>query len=201
MQVKIPTKSKMGTWGSPWRSALRHAMAPVVLAVYVAACLGAVSAGCRSRPEAPAFEIEPFLLVWAGDADRQHDDFLAVIDADPMSETYGAVLRTVPVGTRANEPHAMEARQAPDGLLLAGGLLSGRTFVFDVRDPRNARLVYVDTPREERRYATPRAYVRLENGHRLATFGDRKGYRGGVVEVLHSAGGLVEFGSTGRFRV
>ncbi len=198
MQVMIPTK-KIGTSGSPWRSALRQRMAPVVLAAHVAACVAAVSAGCRSRPEAPAFEIEPYLLVWAGDADRQHDDFLAVIDADPMSETYGAVLRTVPVGTRANEPHAMETRQAPDGLLLAGGLLSGRTFVFDVRDPRTARLVYVDTPREERRYATPRAYVRLENGHRLATFGDRKGYRGGVVEVLHSSGGLVEFGSTGRF--
>jgi len=173
--------------------------ATVVLGMHVVAFLGAMSAGCRSRPEGPVVEVEPYLLVWAGDADRQHDDFLAVIDADPMSETYGAVLRTVPVGTRANEPYAMETRQSPDGLLLAGGLLSGRTFVFDVRDPRKARLVYVDALREGRRYATPRAYVRLENGHRLAAFGDRKGYRGGVVELLHGAGGIVEFGSTGRF--
>lgn len=186
-------------WNRPWQAAVRRVVAPVVLAAHVMVFLGGVSVGCRSRPEAPAFEVEPYLLVWAGDADRQHDDFLAVIDADPMSETYGAVLRTVPVGTRANEPYAMETRQSPDGLLLAGGLLSGRTFVFDVRDPRSARLVYVDAPREGRHYATPRAYVRLENGHRLATFGDRKGYRGGVVELLHGEGGLVEFGSTGRF--
>jgi hypothetical protein len=174
-------------------------MARIVLAAQAIAVLGSASAGCRSRPEAPVSEVEPYLLVWAGDADRQHDDFLAVIDADPTSETYGVVLRTVPVGTRANEPYAMETRQSTDGLLLAGGLLSGRTFVFDVRDPRNARLVYVDSPREGRRYTTPRSYVRLENGHRLATFGDRRGYRGGVVELLHGAGGLVEFGSTGRF--
>jgi hypothetical protein len=199
MQAMIPAKAKMRTPGGPWRSVARRARAAVVLSTLVVASVGTVSPGCRARPESPAFEIEPYLLVWAGDADRQHDDFLAVIDADPMSESYGAVVRTVPVGTQANEPHAMETRQGPDGLLLAGGLLSGRTFVFDVRDPRTARLVYVDTPREGRRYATPRAYVRLENDHRLATFGDRRGYRGGVVEVLHSAGGLVEFGSTGRF--
>src|SRR5262245_34703549 len=97
-----------------------------VLAMYVITALG-IASGCRSGPEEPALEIEPYLLVWAGDADRQHDDFLAVIDADPTSDSYGAVLRTVPVGTRANEPYAMEARQSPDGLLLAGGLLSGRT--------------------------------------------------------------------------
>jgi hypothetical protein len=197
MQAMIP--STVAMWSGPWRCAVRRAMARTLLAAHVLVCVSAVSTGCRSRPEAPTFEIEPYLLVWAGDADRQHDDFLAVIDADPTSETYGAVLRTVPVGTRANEPQAMETRQGPDGLVLAGGLLSGRTFVFDVRDPKTARLVYVDTPREGRRFVTPRAYVRLDNSHRLATFGDRKGYRGGVVEVLHSPGGLVEFGSTGRF--
>jgi hypothetical protein len=155
--------------------------------------------GCRRTPQPPAFEGEPFLLVWAGDADRQAQDFLAVIDADPTSTSYGAVVHTVPVGSRGNEPYAMEARQGADGLVFAGGLLTGRTFVFDVHDPRTAQLLRVDTPTGPRRLTAPRGYVRLANGHRIGAFGDRRGYRGGAVEMLHSAGGLVEFDPQGRF--
>ena len=51
---------------------------------------------------------ENTLLVWASDAAHAAPDFLAVIDFDRDSATYGKVLRTVPLeGANAtgNEPH------------------------------------------------------------------------------------------------
>src|SRR5262245_44833226 len=48
------------------------------------------------------------LYVWASDQDKQSPDFLAVIDFDQKSKTYGKVLNTVPVpppGNFGNEPH------------------------------------------------------------------------------------------------
>jgi hypothetical protein len=137
--------------------------------------------------------------VWTGDADRQHSDFLAVIDVDPRSPTYGVVIGTLPVGSRGNEPYAMEASPGADGLSFAGGLLTDRTFVFDVSDPRTPRLVHVDEPGPKRRFGSPRAYLRLSGGNRIAACGDQRGSRGGVVELLHSPGGLVEFERTGHF--
>src|SRR4051812_47648228 len=38
------------------------------------------AAACARQPEKPVFTGEPFLLVWAGDADRKNADFLAVLD-------------------------------------------------------------------------------------------------------------------------
>lgn len=172
--------------------------ARAIPAALLAVALCGLVIGCRTRPPEPLFSGEPFLLVWAGDADRLHSDFLAVIDADPTSPQYGTVRHTVPVGSAANEPYAMERELTRDGLLFAGGLLTGRTFVFDVNDPLNARLVYVDDPGPERQYAAPRAYLQLPSGHRVATAGDRRDYRGDVVELLHSPGGLVEFTRGGR---
>src|SRR5262245_27473052 len=106
-----------------------------------------VLGGCRGPKEAH-FTGEPFLLVWAGDVDRQNSDFLAVLDADPNSESYGKVLRTYPVRSRGNEPQRRNAAPRPDRRVFAGGVLTGRTFVFDVRQPLAARLVRVDEPDE-----------------------------------------------------
>lgn len=164
----------------------------------VAVAICALGFGCRAQPPGPVFSGEPFLIVWAGDADRLDSDFLAVLDADPSSPRYGDVLHTVPVGSTGNEPYALERELSPEGFVFAGGLLSGRTFVFDVHDPLSARLVRVDDPAPARRYATPRAYVRLPGGRRVATAGDRRDYRGHVVELLYGPGGLVEFTSGGR---
>ncbi len=155
--------------------------------------------GCRPRPATPPFTGEPYLLVWAGDADRRDSDFLAVIDADPTSPAYGAVVHTVPVGSAGNEPHAMESVLAPDGRVFAGGLLTSRTFVFAIGEPSKATLLHVDTPGADRRYATPWAYLPLPSGHRIAAFGDRQGYRGGALELLYQPGGLVELDAGGRF--
>jgi hypothetical protein len=187
---------KSATTGQPRSgkgSGIRHAVMVPALAVWLV-----LAAGCGLRGPEDEFTGEPYLIVWAGDADRRHPDFLAVVDAHPRSPTYGVVVRTLPVGTAGNEPHAMERTFAPDGLVFAAGMLTDRTFVFDVRDPTTPRIAHVDEPDPTRRYGTPRAFLRIANGNRVATCGDRRGYRGGVLEMLRWAGGLVEFDARGR---
>ena len=58
-----------------------------------------------------------FLAVWAGDADRRDDDFLAIIDVRAESPTFGHVLSTVTVGSKGNEPHHIDFALRPDGTL------------------------------------------------------------------------------------
>src|SRR5579885_3089771 len=159
-----------------------------VAAVVVLAAL----AGCARGPEQPAVT-EPYLVVWAGDADRTDSDFLAVIDANPTSATYGKVLRTIPVRSRGNDPCGLDGAMRADRRVFATGVASGRTFVFDLRDPLAGRLLHVDEPGPGRRLAAPWAVAALPDGRAAVTCVDRVGYRGGPRELLQQAGGLLEF--------
>jgi hypothetical protein len=166
--------------------------------VAVAVVVGVLTA-CTRRPETPLFTGEPYLLVWAGDADRQNADFLAVLDADPTSPSYGRVLKTYPVRSRGNEPHALNAVPRADRRVFASGLLTNRTFVFDLRQPLAARLLHVDEPGPTRRFWAPQTYVTLPSGHVVVTCPDQAGYRGEPRELLAASGGLVEFDADGTF--
>ncbi|HYV58339.1 MAG TPA: hypothetical protein VE911_12370 [Candidatus Nitrosopolaris sp.] len=165
----------------------------------VVAVLGLVLwvGGC-ARHEAPLFTGEPFLVVWAGDADRQNSDFLAVLDADPTSASYGKVLRTYPVRSRGNEPNLLTAVPRPDRLVFATALLTSRTFVFDLRQPLAGRLLHVDEPDARRRLWAPQEPVSLPNGYVAIACSDPAGYRGDPREVVTAAGGLLELNSDGR---
>jgi selenium-binding protein 1 len=109
----------------------------------IAALLAAGSAPARAvGDDGPPRERT--LYVWAGDEARLAPDFLAVIDFDDQSPTYGAVLKTVPLpapGNLRNEPH--HCHLSSDRKVLACGgllsLLSGQNgmFFFDVSDARN----------------------------------------------------------------
>jgi 56kDa selenium binding protein (SBP56) len=87
---------------------------------------------------------EKTLYIWAGDQERVRPDFLAVIDFDAHSPTYGRVLRTVllpPPGNVGNEPHHCHL-SADKNILACGGLLSvlkGQhgIFFFDVSNARH----------------------------------------------------------------
>ena len=85
---------------------------------------------------------EKHLFVWAGDQARTAPDFLAVVDFDESSSSYGTVIDTVPLpgsGASGNEPHHVGL--STDGRVLAcGGLLSvlkgqSEIFFFDVSNP------------------------------------------------------------------
>src|SRR5213593_4858635 len=153
---------------------------------WAAAILVLLSA-CARHPEAPLFTGEPYLLVWTGDADRQNSDFLAVLDADPTSPSYGKVLRTYPVRSRGNEPQALIAVPRQDRRLFATGLLTDRTFVFDLRQPLAGRLVHVDEAGPERRVWAPQEVVSLPNGHAVVACSDPARYRGEPREVVTAA--------------
>jgi 56kDa selenium binding protein (SBP56) len=89
------------------------------------------------------------LYVWAGDQARVAPDFLAVIDFDEESETYGKVIRTVPVpppGNISNEAHHCHL-SADKKILGCGGLLSllrgqNGIFFFDVSDARHPKFLF-----------------------------------------------------------
>lgn len=167
-------------------------------AAVVGAAIVFSTAGCARGPKTPPFTGEPYLAVWAGDADRQNSDFLAVVDVDPSSATYGKVLRTYPVRSRGNEPHAVGMRERSDRRLFAGGLLTNRTFVFDLRQPLAGRLMTVDDGGPARKFWAPQAFVTMPNGHVVATCSDPARYHGDPVELVNAPGGLLELGADGQ---
>ncbi|MBI3663460.1 MAG: hypothetical protein HY234_10490 [Acidobacteria bacterium] len=84
-----------------------------------------------------------YLYVWAGHDARTESDAMLVVDITAGSPTYGKVVRAVSVGSIGNEPHHIGL--SPDGgTIVAGGLLSGRVFFFDIKgDAARPRLAKV----------------------------------------------------------
>lgn len=125
-----------------------------------------------------------YLFVWAGDADQQDSDFLAVIDAGQSEPTYGQVVATLPVGMHATMPHHTEYEFPSGGTLFANGWAVGRTFLLDLGDPLNPRLVGQFDSVEG--YSFPHSFARLPDGHVLGAFqarGARYAPPGGLVEL------------------
>ena len=145
-----------------------------------------------------------YLFLWAGDSARQASDFLAVIDADPASARYGAVLTTLPTGMAGTHPHHTEAEMPADGHLLANGFGAGRTWLFDLTTPRQPAILasFGDLAG----FSHPHTYTRLADGNVLATFqyqadtasAEAAGEHGAMaMGGPHSTGGLVEMDERG----
>lgn len=131
-----------------------------------------------------------YLFVWAGDDAKQSNDFLAVLDADPKSAHYGQAVASVAVPGPSGTPHHTELEMPEDGFLLANAFESGRSMLFDLREPLHPSLVTSFGDLDG--YMHPHTYVRLPNGHVLASFQ----YHGGH-EPTSDGGGLVEFDERG----
>ena len=141
------------------------------------------------------------LFVWAGDADKQHSDFLAVVDIDPGSPTYAGVLATLPVGATGTLAHHTEYEMPAGGVLWANGFAAGRTFRLDLRDPTRPRLAGSFADRGP--FSHPHSLARLPGGNVLATFQHRvddRGATGGLVE-LDSTGQLIRYGAAAAPRI
>ncbi len=159
--------------------------------------------GCqRAEPVAPEWETaarpaaeaarhtgSDHLFVWAGDADRESSDFLAVVDARRSEPTYGEVVATLPVGATGTMPHHTEYEFPANNMLFANGWEAGHTFVIDLRNPREPKLAADFIGAEG--YSFPHSFARLPNDHVLATFQGRDGEYG-------SPGGLVELDALGK---
>lgn len=148
------------------------------LAAACLACLGGASvAASDTKPSR-------YLFAWAGDADEKDSDFLAVIDVDPASATYGQVVSTGPIGVKATMPHHIEYETPPGTKLFANGWKSSHSFVLDIADPLKPR-VSADFKRAGD-YIYPHSFARLPNGNILATFqsiGDKYAPPGALVEL------------------
>jgi hypothetical protein len=148
----------------------------------------------RDRPDR---DRENTLLVWASDEAHISADFLAVIDFNRDSRTYGKILHTVPLtgaSAMGNEPHHVGLSR--DGRTLAlGGLLSvlrgqDQVFFFDVADPRNPTFIRSDNPPGA---SITDEFAPLHNGGFLVTFmGGANGAAPGRVVEYNDATGLVQ---------
>ena len=160
--------------------------------IVLIAAAGLACAGPGRDPdtgETPAIVAESYLYVWAGDPDENDSDFLAVIDASPESDQFGAVLSTVPVGKSAGAHHSEHVMPA-GGHLVVNGFRSGQSWVVDVEDPLHPTIAA--TFEGAGPYTSPHSFERTPDGNLLATF---QYYEGNT----DTAGGLVELDPMGNF--
>jgi hypothetical protein len=142
--------------------------------------------GCGMRP-APS--PGAYLYLWAGDSSHQASDFLAVIDADTASPRYGEVVASISTGAPGGHPHHTEHEMPADGHLLANDFMTGHTWLFDLTTPRTPRIL--TSFGDVAGFSHPHSFIRLANGHVLATFQYRAGSTPNVT------GGLVEMDERG----
>ncbi len=139
---------------------------------------------------------EKYLFVWAGDQARSSADFLAVVDFDESSATYGKLITTVPLpgpGSVGNEPHHVGL--SSDGRVLAcGGLLSvlkgqKEIFFFDVSSPAAPKfLSSADPPLSA---ITDEFYTLPDGGFLVTMMGGAQGHAPGRVAEFNKNRELV----------
>jgi hypothetical protein len=151
-----------------------------------------------------------YLFAWTGDAANKRagcsancgaegregfgNDFLAVIDADPASAAYGHLVTTVATDQQTMYVHHTEYTMPASGMLFANDHDAGRTFIFDVRDPLHPTVETSFT--DMAGYMHPHSFLRLPNGHVLATF--QHTHHGAPEGHMGSSGGLVEIDDEGK---
>ena len=161
--------------------------------------LVAIAAPARSSQE-NSNPSPHYLFVWTGDKDKKGNDFLAVIDADADSPSYGHLLTTVATDQKTAQVHHTEYSMPESAMLFANDHEAGRTFIFDLHDALHPKVAASFEAMDG--YMHPHSYVRIPNGHVLATFqhahhsgmhGD--GQSGGLVEI-DDAGKVVRSASS-----
>ena len=160
-----------------------HASSVIAAAV----CLAGIVFAAHVNSSTTKQPGSPYIFVWSGDAAHQASDFLAVIDAKPSSPTYARIVATLPVGASGIMPHHTEYEFPEHNKLFANGWTGGRTFLFDLNQPLHPRIAGQFLDRAG--YTLPHSFVRLPNGHVLATFQSHgQGYApgGGLVELDES---------------
>ena len=133
-----------------------------------------------------------YLFAWTGDPAGKDKDFLAVIDADPASPSYGHLMTTVVTDQQTQYAHHTEYTMPASGMLFANDHYAGRTFIFDLHDPLHPAVATSFT--DMGGYMHPHSYVRLPNGHVLATFQHAHHIEGPNPTI----GGLVEIDDQGK---
>jgi hypothetical protein len=166
----------------------------------VAMMLGAAALSSPAAAAAPGH----YLFVWSGDQAKAGKDFIAVIDGDPASSSYGRLVTSMATDQVGVMPHHTEYEMPAGGMLFANDFGAGRTFVLDLRDPLHPKVA--NTFGDLAGYAYPHSFVRLPNGHVLASFQYRSGAMAMHGDMMDGAmersgaldGGVVEIDDSGR---
>lgn len=136
----------------------------VISAAIAGSLLGASpSASAQTAPAA-----DHYIFAWAGDPNGKGEDFIAVINGDPASTEYGQLVASGAAGVRTQQVHHTEYWMPESGRLFANDHAAGRTVVMDLRDPLHphATASFGDLAG----YSHPHSFLRLPNGHVLASF-------------------------------
>ncbi len=144
---------------------------------------------CGTSPAAKKGEAagSAHLFVWAWDVDSSAGDFLAVVDVNRSSSTYGQVINTLPTPPGRGAHHI--EYEMTTSHLFANSAVSARTFVFDLADPVEPRLL--SDFGDAGPYTDPHSFARTPSGTVLSTYQR--------LAADHSAtGGLVELDDRGR---
>jgi hypothetical protein len=161
--------------------------------VISAGLLAVLLVACRDAPKSAASGPSRHIYAWAGtgNATAPGLDMMTVLDGDPSSAHYGAVLAAITVDSNGRMPHHTEFSMPATGFLFANDYSGDKSFLFDLSVPTAPRLVgrLASVPHGRKLHS----FARLANGHVIATvqFGDST--------VPGSPGGLAEFDGDGKF--
>jgi hypothetical protein len=159
---------------------MRHRIRLALVAVAALACATHAPVALDRSDRPPA----RYLFAWAGDEDRQDSDFLAVIDLAPHGDRYGTIVATAPIGEKGVWPHHTEHELGASKMLFANGFSGNRTVLFDLHDALHPKVV--ERFSSVAGLSFPHSFVRLPNGHVLATFqshGPNNEAPGGIAEL------------------
>jgi hypothetical protein len=165
-------------------------MSRFIASILLAACPVLPAFGQSTQPASNGH----YLFAWTGDAAKKGNDFLTVIDADPASPSYGHLLTTLVTDQQTKRVHHTEYTMPASGMLFANDHEAGRTFIFDVHDSLHPAIAASFT--DMAGYMHPHSYLRLPNGHVLATF--QHSHDSMDPESLGRHGGLVEIDDAGK---
>src|SRR3954470_18680389 len=134
---------------------------------------------------------EKYLYLFCVDADARDNDFVAVIDVAPDSDTFGTITYTLDLGSKGNETHHWGYTDDRTRIW-AGGLLSSRIWILDVAtDPARPRIEKVlETVPKDTGLSGPHTYYALP-GRMLINF---LGAADGGLPA-----GMAEFTNDGKF--
>ena len=155
--------------------------------------LSCLLAGALVSSPAAASPSGHYLFVWTGDQKGKGTDFLAVFDGDPTSPHYGKLLTTLPTDQVTVRVHHTEYEMPASGMLFANDHDAHRTFIFNLNDPLHPKTAASFT--DLAGFADPHSFVRLPNGHVLASFQHVAG--AGHHSGMSMGGGLVEIDDSG----
>lgn len=145
----------------------------------------------------PKNQPDSLLFIWLHDADAEAANFLAVIDADKASATYGQVITTVPAGEVRGRAHHTSITLPFSGILFANDFDGNHTYIYDTGVKTAPVLKGSFGAMGE--YGFAHSFSELPNGNILATFqskGSGNETPGGLVE-LTVEGKLVQIGDAG----